>query len=147
MVIVVRGLPAPQGSKSFKGMAGGHAILAESSKKVKPWREAVKSAALDAWYVDHHSTEGITPIAGPIDVEMIFTMPRPKSAKRGARPSTRPDLSKLIRSTEDALTDVGAWEDDARVVRVTAMKVFTGQHGDSLTTPGAVIRIERMAAP
>ena len=144
MTIVVRGLPAPQGSKAFKGMAGGHAILQESSKKVKPWREAVKAAALDACGIDQQSTRAITCIRGPVDVQMIFTMPRPKSAKAGARPGSRPDLSKLIRSTEDALTDVGVWEDDSRVVRVVAMKIFAGQHGDSLPVPGCVIRIEPM---
>lgn len=106
--------------------------MIESSKFVKPWREAVKWAVL--------SQECHT-VAGPIDVQMVFTMPRPKSAKKGAVPSNRPDLSKLIRSTEDALTDAGAWEDDARVVRCLAMKVFPGQHMDALDVPGVVIRI------
>ncbi|WP_312681328.1 hypothetical protein [Stenotrophomonas chelatiphaga] len=44
--IVVYGSPAPQGSKSFKGLAkSGRAILVESSKKVCPWRQDVKLAA------------------------------------------------------------------------------------------------------
>ena len=142
MTIIVRGLPAPQGSKRHIGKG----VMVESSKNVKPWREAVKQAVLDACGIDNHTTQGAPCVTGPIDVQMIFTMPRPKSAKVGARPGSRPDLSKLIRSTEDALTDVGAWEDDARVVRVVAMKVFTGQHGDSLPVPGAVIRIAPMEA-
>lgn len=80
-------------------------------------------------------------LKGPIHCQMIFTMPRPKSAKKDAVPSTRPDLSKLVRSTEDALTDVGAWEDDARIVFCISMKVYPGQHVDALDVPGAVIRI------
>lgn len=110
--------------------------MVESSKYVKPWREAVKSAAMDAWPINRPSLEY------PLDVEMIFTMRRPKSAKRGASPKTRPDLSKLVRSTEDALTDAGVWKDDALVVRCVSMKVYPGEHPDSLMVPGATIRIK-----
>lgn len=133
--ITAHGIPAPQGSKRHVG----HGVMIESSKKVKPWREAVKWAAME-----NCAPGRIEPprINGAISVEMTFTMPRPKSAKRGAVPSTRPDLSKLIRSTEDALTDVGAWEDDARVVECLARKVFPGEHPDALSVPGAVIHIK-----
>lgn len=107
--------------------------MIESSAKVKPWREAVKYAALDIG----------ASLAGAVHVEMIFTMPKPKSAPktRTTLPDRKPDLSKLIRSTEDALTDAGIWEDDARVVRCIAQKVFPNEHEDSLRTPGALIRI------
>ena len=133
MQITVYGMPAPQGSKSFKGMRGGHAVMVESSKRVKPWREAVKWAALEVKEI----------VIGPVEVEMVFTMPKPKGAPKTRRtwPDRMPDLSKLVRSTEDALTDAGKWEDDARVVRCVAMKVFPGEHADALSSPGAVIRI------
>jgi Holliday junction resolvase RusA-like endonuclease len=135
MTIAVYGIPAPQGSKSFKGMRGGHAIMIESSKKVKPWREAVKWAALEAG----------GRITGPVEVEMYFTLPKPKSAPktRVTFPDRKPDLSKLVRCTEDALTDAGTWEDDSRVVRTTSMKVFPGEHPMSLKVPGAVILIRQ----
>ncbi len=132
MVIRVYGLPAPQGSKRHVG----HGVMIESSKAVKPWREAVKWAAL-AVGVDFPAM----PFTGPTLMVVTFTMPRPKSAKRGAQPSKKPDLSKLVRSTEDAITDAGVWEDDARVVRCIASKVYPGQCEDSLESPGAVIRI------
>jgi Holliday junction resolvase RusA-like endonuclease len=129
--IRVYGLPAPQGSKRHVG----NGVMIESSKNVKPWREAVKWAARDTIHADK------TPVRGPVEVVMAFTMPRPKSAKKGARADKRPDLSKLVRSTEDALTDVGMWEDDARVVTCWARKVYPGEHPDALNVPGAVIRI------
>ena len=135
--IRVIGLPAPQGSKRLIGHTKmGRGILVESSAKVKPWREAVKYAALDAL------TMG-APLVGPVDVQMVFTLPKPKSAPRRRQiwPDKRPDLSKLVRSTEDALSDAGVWEDDARVVRCVAAKVFPGEHPDALGMPGAVIRI------
>jgi Holliday junction resolvase RusA-like endonuclease len=58
-----------------------------------------------------------------------------------------PDLSKLIRSTEDALTDAGVWTDDARVVAYhQPRKVYAGSADpDALHTPGAVIRVWRVA--
>jgi len=135
--ITVFGSPAPQGSKKFAGRAAnGRGILVESSKAVKPWREAVKWAALSL------PPENCR-LAGPVSVEIIFTMPKPKSAPKGRRtwPDRMPDLSKLVRSTEDALTDAGVWEDDARVVSCYARKVFPGEHPSALHSPGVVIRI------
>ena len=140
--IRVIGLPAPQGSKRLIGHTNtGRGILVESSAKVKPWREAVKYAALEALNPGAYPRECC--IRGPVDVEMIFTLPKPKSAPKTRRtwPDKKPDLSKLVRSTEDALTDAGVWEDDARVVRCYAAKVFPGEHPDALGVPGAVIRI------
>lgn len=129
------GLPAPQGSKRHVG----HGVMIESSKNVKPWRESVKWTAFAA------VGTGWTPLDGPLWCEMVFSLPRPKSApKRIQHPDKKPDLSKLIRSTEDALTDAGVWEDDARVVRVLASKVFAGgTDADALPVPGAVIRVRR----
>ena len=40
--IPVRGVPAPQGSKRHIG----NGILIENSKKVKPWRQDVRAAAI-----------------------------------------------------------------------------------------------------
>jgi Holliday junction resolvase RusA-like endonuclease len=144
--VIVHGSPAPQGSKSFKGVRGGKAILAESSKHVKPWRDAVRADALTArplW------AEGRSwrPLDEPLLVEMVFTMPKPAAAPKRRRtwPMRMPDLSKLCRSTEDALTDAGVWVDDARVVEYGRLaKVYPGEDPDALTSPGAVIRVYRI---
>lgn len=138
----VTGTPAPQGSKSFKGMVNGHAVMAESSKKVKPWRMDVKAAAEAV-----REAHGI--LAGPLRVAMVFTLPKPKSAPKTRKtwPDRTPDVSKLARSTEDAISDAGLWEDDARVVEYARLaKVFPGEDRDSLPVPGVRIRIEPMAA-
>lgn len=147
--IKVYGMPGPQGSKKFVGTRNGKGIMVESSAKVKPWREAVKHAALDVRLLMQRSGEKETCATGPLAVSMVFTMPKPKSAPKTRKTyaDRKPDLSKLIRSTEDALTDVGAWEDDARVVEYRrAAKVFPGEDPDALHVPGAVIRIWSMAA-
>ncbi len=128
--IRVIGTPGPQGSKRFVGRG----VMIESSKKVKPWREAVVWAAREA----------AEKVLGPVICEMVFSLQRPKSEKKSVTvPAKKPDLSKLVRSTEDALTDAGAWEDDARVVGLAnTRKVFAGgSDPDALDVPGAVIRI------
>ena len=137
MTITVFGTPAPQGSKSFKGMAGGHAILAESCKAVKPWRQDVKAAAIAEMGGAGKGLEG------PVSVRMVFTMPKPKSAPKRRRtwPDRKPDIDKLCRSTLDALVQAGAIEDDARVVWMRASKVFPGEEADALAVPGAYIEI------
>lgn len=155
MTITVIGMPGPQGSKAFKGIHGGHAVLVESSKAVKPWREAVVYAAREELSKSGmlYCSEKLhcRGVAGPVAVEMIFTLPKPKSAKRGSVPSKRPDLDKLCRSTFDALVSAGAIEDDARCVRLFAAKVYPvfprpilGFNG-ALDVPGAVIRITAVA--
>ena len=137
--IEVIGTPAPQGSKKgFYNKSLGRVMMVESSAKVKPWREAVKHAALAVMGRDSHA---VPAVPGPVHFHIVFTLVRPKSAKKNARPDKKPDLSKLIRCSEDALTDAGAWEDDARVVTMVAKKLYVGDE-DALQVPGAVIRIK-----
>lgn len=152
MKIFVHGVPGPQGSKKYVGHSkAGHAIMVESSAKVKPWREAVVYAAIDA---RNRNSEGPLPLDGPLIVSMTFTFTRPRSHYRTGknahllrgsaplRPCGKPDLSKLLRSTEDALTTAGVWKDDARVVEyVRAAKVYANEDSDALDSPGAVITI------
>ena len=139
MTITVIGIPGPQGSKKLVGRdRKGRGILVESSAKVKPWREAVRWSALEA--IERTGKR----FKGALVVSMAFALPRPKSAKAGTQADKRPDLSKLVRSTEDALTDSGIWEDDARIVSLYATKCYAG--GDLLAVPGCVIRIEAINA-
>lgn len=123
LTIDVIGVPAPQGSKSFKGMRGGKPILVESSKKVAPWREAVERAARA-----RIALTGWTTLDGPIVLSILFWLPPPKTMPRGrVLPTTYPDLSKIVRSTEDALTTAGVWADDARVIELHARKFYGTQ--------------------
>ncbi len=122
ITIVVYGEPAPQGSKRFVGVRAGRGVMVESSKKVKPWRQDVAA----------------------VRVKMVFTVRKPLSAPKRRRtyPSAKPDLSKLARATEDALTTAGIWEDDARVVEYSRLaKVFPGEDPDALDSPGVLIDI------
>ena len=139
----VYGTPAPQGSKRFVGHAkSGRGIMVESSKAVKPWREAVKYAAIEAMGL--HTAGGATvQLAGPLRLAVTFTLPKPKSApkKRRTYPDRKPDLSKLVRSTEDGLVDAGIIEDDARIIDCIAAKVYPNEGLNALASPGARIAI------
>lgn len=141
----VIGTPGPQGSKSFSGFAKtGRPIMRESSAKVKPWREAVVSAVLEQF--DRRPLGALhdsLPIFGqyvPVHLSVIFYFRRPKAhfgtGKNAGviKPNAPrwvtvyPDESKLIRSTEDAITTTGIWHDDGQVVRHSAAQVYSDDH-------------------
>lgn len=149
LCFTVFGTPGPQGSKKAmpiytgskaKGTRqfSGRVTMQESSAKVKPWRSAVEGAALDmlrqrvAW----------VPLAGPVVLSVVFTLNRPKSYPKSVVHHLKyPDLSKLVRSTEDAMTTAHVWEDDARVIGYRdTWKIYVGAPG-ALPVPGATIRV------
>ena len=153
LVITVYGTPAPQGSKrAFRNQHTGRIQQVESSKRVKPWREAVKHAALDAARFEDW------PTPHPVAVEVTFTFARPKGHYRTGRnahllrenapafPAGKPDLDKTVRSTLDALTDAGIWTGDEQVAELVARKRYPHTHPDALPSPGAVIRIRELRA-
>lgn len=141
--IVAFGTPAPQGSKKgFVNKRTGRVQMVESSNKVTPWREDVRQAALAVMEAHHLAT-----LDGPLDVRMVFTMPKPAGAPKTRRtwPMRYPDVSKLARSTEDALTSVGLWADDARVVNYSRLaKVYPGEDPEALDRPGVNITVARV---
>lgn len=147
----VHGTPGPQGSKT-RNAAGA---MYESSAKVKPWREAVKSAALDRLSYDICWS----PLREAVRLEVVFTLPRPKShfgtgknaglVKPSAPqfPTGKPDTDKLLRSTQDALKDAGVVLDDSVVTDTVAAKRYVLTGDDTLSHPGAVIRVWRLNKP
>lgn len=148
LVIDVFGTPAPQGSKRHVG----NGVMVESSKKVKPWRMAVKYAAMDACIANLLDWSNF-PAHTPVHVNVIFCFARPRFHYRTGRnahllrdgapkyPSGRPDLDKLLRSTLDALGEAGVFADDAQVCHVEASKAYVGAHPLTLDRPGCVIQV------
>lgn len=120
--ITVHGSPAPKGSKSFKGFGRRgdgtrFAILAESSKSERPWADRVTAAIVEARLANEIFFDGA------VRLSLAFIMPRGSTEKRATRHHTRaPDLSKLARSVEDAITVAGLWKDDACVIELTCTK-------------------------
>lgn len=124
----ILGIPAPQGSKKII-----HGRLIEASgDKLKKWRKQIASSCLESqgsWQLSFL----------PIEVEVIFWLPRPKTITPAKRfyPVTPPDLDKLLRALLDGIGQSGAiWGDDSQVVRITAWKAYADER-DS----GAQVRI------
>jgi Holliday junction resolvase RusA-like endonuclease len=142
LTITVHGSPAPQASKRFVGTTkGGRGLMVESSAKVKPWRQDVVAAAMIA-------RGDATPLDGPLIVRMVFTLQKPLSAPKRRRTwaDRKPDLSKLARSTEDALTTAGCIADDARIVEYERLaKVYPGEDPEALSSAGVLIVIKAAA--
>jgi len=121
VIFLVAGIaPAPQGSKRHVG----HGRMIESSKRVKPWREAIRQEALKTgWALTDQ----------PVFLHLLFRFRRPKghhNSKGELKPSapkshiTRPDLDKLCRSTLDGLTGI-LFKDDSQVAFLICSKEYT----------------------
>lgn len=134
VTFTVHGRPAPQGSKKVVGSKkNGKAILVESSKGVKPWRQDVALYAFEAM-------RGKPLFTTAVFLEVTFFMARPASIspKKRMWPCVAPDLSKLVRSTEDALKGI-VWYDDSLVVSTRSHKRYSE---DGRT--GAIITVRAM---
>ena len=132
IVIKVRGLAAPQGSKRPVRLGSGKIGMVEQSKKAAPWREAVRAETQRAMS---------EPLAGAVTVRLWFTLTRPKGHYRSGRfadqlrpgaphwHASMPDLDKLIRAVLDGLTAGGAWKDDGQVCSIDARKFYGAPPG------------------
>lgn len=141
----VPGIPAPGGSKSafvptnkvtgepFRKNGRIIVNVVESGKHTKAWRQDVAAAAMLSM-----KAHNLVPLTGALEIELLFHMPRPKSHYRSdgvrLRPGApsqhviRPDVLKLARSTEDALTGK-VYADDAQIVKETLEKAFSDRAG------------------
>jgi Holliday junction resolvase RusA-like endonuclease len=144
----VRGLAAPQGSKSV----GRSGQMYESNKRLEPWRKLVHDQAeqaVERWCRRHtsvaESTELRAMFEGPVTVTLWFQFERPKthygtgynstSVKASAprHPSAKShlnggDVDKLARAVLDAMTGV-VYKDDAQVVQLAASKAYAATSG------------------
>lgn len=142
--------PAPQGSKTATGRtrttrSGRQTpLLRESSRGVKPFREAVawnaKMAVRKLSQAERHQF----PLEGPLVARMVFTVQRNTRGKLFAdAPSVHPDVSKFVRAAEDAVKGI-VWTDDGRVVGYDLVwKTYPGRHPEALEKAGLVMAVRR----
>lgn len=130
VLIDVVGQPAPQGSKrAVRNQHTDRLHQVESSKKVDPWRQDVRSAALE-------QAPGVH-IAEPTAVAVVFRFARPKSHYRTGRNAhllrdnaplvpagSSNDVDKLARAVLDALVSAGVLADDGLVVDLWTSKQY-----------------------
>lgn len=133
VTFTVLGKAAPAGSK--RGFVrGGKVVITDASKGSKPWQALVRSAAADAY------TGPL--LEGPLALSIREQRVRPTShlGKRGLSakgrgtpfPSTRPDLLKIARGIEDALSGL-VYRDDAQIVVETLEKVWAEREQTTVT--------------
>lgn len=118
----VFGIPTPQGSKNvYRGR-----LVEAQSAKLKIWRQEVKDQATLIYSGEL--------LEGPLRLDVIFFMPRPKTVKRD-KPTVPPDTDKLIRGVGDALTGT-IFRDDSQLVEIYAEKRYADER-----MPGAELKI------
>lgn len=144
IVIKVFGIPRPGGGKigGFNHKTG-KGFVRPDNPRTAPWRADVVQAAVAQY-------DGPL-LEGPIKMDYLFLFPRPKNHFRSGKFSDhlkntapkyhtqKPDLTKVIRSTEDALTGI-VWHDDALVCVRSEEKRYC--NGDE--KPGVYMRIEAL---
>lgn len=148
LTFALHGLPIAQGSKSYKGQTrAGRAILVESSKALKPWRLEVQRSIEAAIRAAAPPACGF-PLVGPVAVDLVFTMPKPKSAPktRITYPIVKPDLDKLFRAVLDAATYAGLFGDDSQVVDSHVSKVYPRETPRALAQPGLMAAVHVIGA-
>jgi len=114
-----------------------------ASKGMKKWEKAVNDKARTAMLADPG------PIENPVIVKMQFFLKRPQNHTGSGRnegvlkewaerllPTKTPDLDKLIRSTNDAMTGV-VYTDDCQIVAI----IPTKRYGKN---PGVMIEVAEM---
>src|SRR5690349_2337829 len=105
------------------GKWAGRAVLTSTNTKLKSFRQEVSSAALVA-----RQAAGFTDVIfgkhEPVTIFMRFVLQKPPSvAKKREKHVVKPDLSKLLRATEDALTGI-IYADDAQIIGANIGKEY-----------------------
>lgn len=151
---IVRGTPAPGGSKTAylnKSTAPGARqinVTEAGGKRTRLWRKFVSDEARK--YMGGRPWE-MYPKGMPLYLNIVFFMQRPKAhfkANGELRPERHngeihckmPDLTKLVRSTEDALTGI-CWQDDAQICMQEFTKMYQTWSEEGLGATGAIVRI------
>jgi Holliday junction resolvase RusA-like endonuclease len=115
----VTGVARPKGStRSWRHPATGAIITGPASGGLKGWESAVRAQA-------QRLAEQRVFFGGPVRLLVTFTFARPKSVsvKKRAYMVVAPDLSKLVRGIEDAMTGV-LYRDDSQITEIVARKVY-----------------------
>lgn len=130
--LVVLGVPVPKGSgKAVRHRTTGKPIYLPANEGTRPWQALIASEC-------HLHMGSQMPFAGPVEIQVVFFMPRPKSApKKVTEPITsKNDIDKLLRTILDGLVTGGGIADDGQVIHIAARKAFAGGIHDPLGPAG-----------
>jgi crossover junction endodeoxyribonuclease RusA len=137
----VYGQPVAQGSKKIIGRN----VIEMADARLRAWRQDVATTAKQAM-------EGRTPYREPVDVRLMFFLPRPQGHFGTGRnieklkpsaplaPAVHPDLDKLTRAMLDAMTGI-VFLDDKQVVAMTLSKLYA----EGQFNPGVMASVMQLA--
>ena len=129
----IHGHPEPAGSKRAF-IIGGHANVVDANPKASKWKLYVAACATRALAGTGLSMPACT---GPVELRLTFTLARPKGHMRTGKNAgrvkdsapkdhiTKPDVLKLARGVEDALTGI-YYVDDAQIT----VEILRKQYGE-----------------
>lgn len=109
-----KGNPLPQPRPRFARV--GKWVSTYYPSKHRKYKEAIAKAFLDSRLpcIDK----------GPISVEIVFTLPRPKSVKQAVKlHDKRPDIDNYAKAVLDALNGL-AWKDDGQIASLKLCKEY-----------------------
>jgi len=116
----VLGRPVPQGSMRAILSKTTHQIIMPTPPKLKAWRRTIAKAARPCFDI---------PFNAPVSLRCTFYLKPPQALPSWRRwPDKMPDLDKLVRAVDDALTGI-AFDDDKRVVLIEARKIWGVREG------------------
>ena len=120
----VPGIARPGGSKTPVGRKDGGTGMRPAGKYTKTWMGVV------SYHARQHYTDD--PLTGVIKASFIFTMKRPKNHYRSNGElkkwaplyhTSKPDVGKLVRSTEDAMSGI-IYRDDSQIAVRDEKKIY-----------------------
>ena len=133
--LYVRGEPIPQPRPRVVTISGrARAISAPGKHPVNDWKKRIMVALATQFDGDI--------LDGPVRLDVIFLMPRPKRLMRKKDPAgevwhiTRPDADNLIKAVKDACTGV-LWQDDSQVCELIVRKRHHAKDGH----PAAMVEV------
>lgn len=130
--LVVWGKAEPGGSKKAVTIPGRrYSQIVDANAKAKGWQTTIAKVARVEMMVRER-------LEGPLGMKVEFVLERPKSVKRPS-PSVRPDVLKLTRPLEDALTGI-VYEDDGQIT----YEVLSKRYARDGEKPHAVITVWRL---
>lgn len=129
ITIFLRGIiPQPKGSiRAFIPRGWTRPVLTSTNAKNKAWAQAVQIEA------KKRAPEN-GPWTGPVSLQVTFFLKKPKAypKRRDIPHIKKPDLDKLMRSLNDALTGI-IYRDDSQIFFATARKEYSDDPGAIFT--------------
>ena len=129
LTFTVLGKPEPAGSKKgFYNQRMRRVIITDANKESRGWKNQVAELA-------HQAMAGRKPFSGPLEVTFMFFVQRPQGhygkgknaekvkASSPVYPTVKPDVLKLARGVEDAMTSI-VYRDDSLIVEEHISKLY-----------------------